>query len=184
MRDGMVTAAAGVRRSAWALEASGFSRVRPIGTQPANVDPALGARAAAETGFRAFAGDLGVTLRIETAWVGAREHESFPGYFSPPRPLAGYATYGASAAFTLGDARIVVRAANLEDEPHPQIWTDPSSRFPGEQRVFHRFSDLTNEIIEARIWAGIHFRNADVQAANQGREVVDYVHTHQFAFVH
>ena len=132
VRDGMVTAAAGVRRSAWALEASGFSRVRPIGTQPANVDPALGARAAAETGFHAFAGDLGVTLRIESAWVGAREHESFPGYFSPPRPLAGYATYGASAAFTLGDARIVVRAANLEDEPHPQIWTDPSSPFPGE----------------------------------------------------
>jgi hypothetical protein len=59
-----------------------------------------------------------------------------------------------------------------------------SSRFPGEQRVFHRFSDLTNEVIEARIWAGIHFRNADVQAANLGREVVDYVHTHQFAFVH
>jgi hypothetical protein len=50
--------------------------------------------------------------------------------------------------------------------------------------VFHRFSDLTNEVLEARIWAGIHFRNADVQAANLGREVVDYVHTHQFAFVH
>ena len=54
----------------------------------------------------------------------------------------------------------------------------------GEQRLFHRFSDLTNEVLEARIWAGIHFRNADVQAANLGREVVDYVHTHQFAFVH
>src|SRR5262245_15685071 len=36
-----------------------------------------------------------------------------------------------------------------------------SSRFPGEQRVFHRFSDLTNEVLEARIWAGIHFRTAD-----------------------
>ena len=58
-----------------------------------------------------------------------------------------------------------------------------SSRFPGEQRVFHRFSDLTNEVLEARIWAGIHFRNADVQAANLGREVEDYVHKHQFAFV-
>jgi hypothetical protein len=59
-----------------------------------------------------------------------------------------------------------------------------SSRFPGEQRVFHRFSDLTDEVLEARIWAGIHFRNADVQAANLGRQVVDYVQTHQFAFVH
>ncbi len=59
-----------------------------------------------------------------------------------------------------------------------------SSRFPGEQRVFHGFSDLTNEVLQARIWAGIHFRNPDVQSANLGREVVDYVHTHQFAFVH
>jgi hypothetical protein len=59
-----------------------------------------------------------------------------------------------------------------------------SSRFPGEQRLFHRFSDLSNEVLEARIWAGIHFRNADVQAANLGRAVVEYVDTHQVAFVH
>jgi hypothetical protein len=59
-----------------------------------------------------------------------------------------------------------------------------SGRYPGEQRTFNRFSDLTNEVLEARIWAGIHFRTADVQAANLGREVEQYVHTHQFAFVH
>jgi VCPO second helical-bundle domain len=56
-----------------------------------------------------------------------------------------------------------------------------SSRFPGEQRVFHRFSDVTNEVLEARIWAGIHYRNPDAQAANLGREVERYIHKHQFA---
>jgi hypothetical protein len=59
-----------------------------------------------------------------------------------------------------------------------------SSRFPGEQLHFDRFSDLINQIVEARIWAGIHFRNADVQAANLGREVEAWTHTHYFAFVH
>ena len=59
-----------------------------------------------------------------------------------------------------------------------------SSRFPGEQREFTRFSDVTNEILEARIWAGIHFRNADVQAANLGAQVEQYIHQTQFAFVH
>ena len=59
-----------------------------------------------------------------------------------------------------------------------------SSRFPGEQRVFTRFSDLTNEVLEARIWAGIHFRNADVQAAALGRDVERYIHTHYFAAAH
>jgi len=58
-----------------------------------------------------------------------------------------------------------------------------SGRFPGEQRTFTRFSDVTDEVLEARIWAGIHFRAADVQAANLGREVEQYVHKHQFAFV-
>jgi hypothetical protein len=59
-----------------------------------------------------------------------------------------------------------------------------SSRFPGEQRPFTRFSDLTNEILGARIWAGIHFRNADVQAESLGREVERYIYTQYFAFVH
>jgi hypothetical protein len=59
-----------------------------------------------------------------------------------------------------------------------------SSRFPGEQRVLHRFSDVTREILEARIWAGIHFRTADTQAANLGREVERYIHKHFFAAAH
>jgi hypothetical protein len=58
-----------------------------------------------------------------------------------------------------------------------------SARFPGEQRLFTRFSDVTNEILEARIWAGIHFRNADVQAANLGHDVEQYIHETQFDFV-
>jgi hypothetical protein len=56
-----------------------------------------------------------------------------------------------------------------------------SSRFPGEQRLFHRFSGVTNEVLEARIWAGIHYRNPDAQSANLGREVERYNHKHQFA---
>jgi hypothetical protein len=59
-----------------------------------------------------------------------------------------------------------------------------SGRYPGEQRLFSRFSDVTNEILEARIWAGIHFRNADVQAADLGRDVEQYIHETQFDFVH
>jgi hypothetical protein len=59
-----------------------------------------------------------------------------------------------------------------------------SSRFPGEQLPFDHFSDLINQVIEARIWAGIHFRNADVQASNLGSEVENWTDKHYFAFVH
>ena len=131
VQDAMATVSAGVRRGAWALEASGYSRVRPEGSQPAQVDPAVGGRVRGETGFRAFSGDLGVLLRLEAAWVGPRENESLPEYFTPPRPLAGYATYSAAAALQLGDATIALRATNLEDVAQPQSWTDPSSPFPG-----------------------------------------------------
>ena len=55
-----------------------------------------------------------------------------------------------------------------------------SSRFPGEQRSFNRFSDVINEVVEARIWAGLHF-SADVQAAEVGREVAQYIHKHHRA---
>jgi len=38
---------------------------------------------------------------------------------------------GKSLALTLGDARIVLSGTDLEDQAHPQIWTDLSSPFPG-----------------------------------------------------
>src|SRR6266550_4049124 len=55
-----------------------------------------------------------------------------------------------------------------------------SSRFPGETRHFDQFSDALKEIIDARIWAGLHFRTADVQAKILGRKVVHYMEKHYF----
>jgi PAP2 superfamily len=55
-----------------------------------------------------------------------------------------------------------------------------SSRFPGERRHFDRFSEPLAEIIEARIWAGLHFRTADVQAQTLGRNVAEYMAAHYF----
>jgi hypothetical protein len=55
-----------------------------------------------------------------------------------------------------------------------------SSRFGGETRHFDRFSQPLKEIIEARIWAGLHYRTADVQAQTLGRKVVEYMTKHYF----
>jgi len=55
-----------------------------------------------------------------------------------------------------------------------------SSRFPGETRYFDRFSEPLKEIIDARIWAGLHYRTADVQAQILGRKVVHYMAKHYF----
>jgi hypothetical protein len=48
----------------------------------------------------------------------------------------------------------------------------------GTTRTFDRFSDALGESINARVWAGIHFRTADVQGARLGKKVARYLHKH------
>jgi hypothetical protein len=55
-----------------------------------------------------------------------------------------------------------------------------SLAYPGETRPFDRFSAALKEIIDARIWAGLHFRTADVQARNLGKKVAYYLSKHYF----
>ena len=55
-----------------------------------------------------------------------------------------------------------------------------SVRFPGEVRHFDGFSQPLNEIIEARIWAGLHFRTGDVQGKRLGEKVANFMETHYF----
>jgi hypothetical protein len=55
-----------------------------------------------------------------------------------------------------------------------------SSLFGGETRFFERFSDPLNEITDARVWAGLHFRTADVQGRGLGIDVAEYVSDNYF----
>jgi hypothetical protein len=58
-----------------------------------------------------------------------------------------------------------------------------SSRFPGapaQTRHFARFSQAIEEVIEARVWGGIHFRTADTQGAQLGRQVARWQRKHYF----
>ena len=44
-----------------------------------------------------------------------------------------------------------------------------STRFPTTPRHYDRFSDALDEVIDARVWGGIHFRTADEQGARSAR---------------
>ena len=54
------------------------------------------------------------------------------------------------------------------------------SGFSNSTRSFERFSEAIKEIIDARVWAGIHFRTADVQGAVLGKKVARYLREHYF----
>jgi hypothetical protein len=45
----------------------------------------------------------------------------------------------------------------------------------GVTRSFTSFSQITNELIEARIWGGVHTRSSDVQGAVLGKQVGNYI---------
>ena len=47
-------------------------------------------------------------------------------------------------------------------------------------RSFDRFSEALKEVINARVWAGIHFRTADQQGAVLGQRVARYLTQHYF----
>jgi hypothetical protein len=51
---------------------------------------------------------------------------------------------------------------------------------PCPGRHFVRFSVALKEIIDARVWGGIHFRTADVQGSVLGKEVARYLKKHYF----
>ena len=47
-------------------------------------------------------------------------------------------------------------------------------------RHFDRFSNALKEIIDARVWGGIHFRTADVQGTVIGKKVAHWMRKHYF----
>ena len=47
-------------------------------------------------------------------------------------------------------------------------------------RHFGSFSQVLDEIVEARIWAGLHFRTADLQGKALGRNVARYAAANYF----
>ena len=55
-----------------------------------------------------------------------------------------------------------------------------STRFPNQPRHYERFSQALQEVVDARVWGGIHFRTADEQGAALGRKVARWEEKHYF----
>jgi PAP2 superfamily len=61
------------------------------------------------------------------------------------------------------------------------IWSD--TNIAGRTRSFTRVSDAVDEIVEARIWSGIHFRNADEASVKIAEQIARYRAKHYFGSV-
>ena len=99
-----------------------------------------------------------------------------PPLATPPFPdhPSGHGCYSGAVLGTMADffgrdkvEITVVSGRSLNGEPIPP-------------RTFERFSDATEEIINARVWGGIHFRTADVAGTVIGKQVAHWVRHHYF----
>ena len=91
----------------------------------------------------------------------------FPEHPSGHTCISGAYVYALTAFF--GTDKVTFTALSNKCSPAPC-----------PTRSFGRFSHALEEIIDARVWSGIHFRNADVQGARLGREVVRWLESHYF----
>jgi PAP2 superfamily len=86
-----------------------------------------------------------------------------------PEYLSGHATNSGAMATVL--------MLLFGDEPNaPIVATSPTN--PGFERYWGRLSEGVEEVIEARIYAGIHYRTSDEEGAQLGRKIARFVVNH------
>ncbi|MGI8996211.1 MAG: hypothetical protein ACR2GW_06020, partial [Pyrinomonadaceae bacterium] len=71
-------------------------------------------------------------------------------------------------------AMATIMAFEFGDDPGPPI----SVTLSGITRQWERFSEGIDEVIDARVYSGIHFRTADEVGARTGRQVARFVSKH------
>jgi hypothetical protein len=89
---------------------------------------------------------------------------NYPDYTSGANNISGAATRALALFF--GTDEMTFSATTTNPAALQQV------------RTFNRFSDAAAEVVNARIYEGIHFRFADVQARKQGRHVAQWVFSH------
>jgi hypothetical protein len=71
----------------------------------------------------------------------------------------------------------------FDDEPGvPFTATSPTN--PGFVRDWTTFSEGVREVIDARVYSGIHFRSSDERGARLGQHVARFAATHAFRHTH
>ncbi|HEU4390983.1 MAG TPA: vanadium-dependent haloperoxidase [Blastocatellia bacterium] len=79
-----------------------------------------------------------------------------------------------SAHATVSSAMATILESMFDDNPSVPI----AVTLTGITRQWHTFSEAVDEVIEARIYSGIHFRNSDEVGARLGRKVGRFVLNH------
>ena len=95
-------------------------------------------------------------------WEPLQNNPNYPEYTSGANNVTGAVTRMLALFFRTDEMTFTVTTTN-----HPPATTTT--------RTYNRFSDAAADVLNARIYAGIHFRFADLQGRRQGRHVAQWV---------
>ena len=98
----------------------------------------------------------------------------------PPLVTPGFPDHPAGHTCISGATVHALQAFFGTDRVSFTAVSNKCSPSPCPSRSFDRFSGALKEIIDSRVWGGIHFRTADVQGAVLGKKVVHHMDRHYF----
>ena len=102
----------------------------------------------------------------DPAWAPLLPEPPYPEHSSGFNCIAGAIMHTAKAFFGTDEVTFSI------------VSNSPGA--PGATRTFTRFTDVVLDAIEVRIYHGVHFRTADVQGAELGRNVAEWIAARSF----
>jgi hypothetical protein len=130
------------------------------------------------TAIREAASDGNPATEPDPAWVPL--FDPTVSVSGPPLVTPGFPDHPAGHTCISGATVYALRAFFGTDKVSFTAMSNKCSPAPCPPRSFDRLSGALKEIIDARVWGGIHFRTADVQGAVLGRKVAHYMEAHYF----
>lgn len=103
---------------------------------------------------------------VDPAWQPLINTPNFPEYPSGHADISGAVSHVLRLFF------------GTDEVTFQMVTTNPNA--PQQTRTFTRFSQAENEVIDARVYVGIHYRNSDRMAQVQGRHVSNWVFKNYF----
>lgn len=99
----------------------------------------------------------------DAGWSSLIPNPPYPDYTSGANAVMAASTRAAQLYFGENEMTVVIRKTPA-----------------GPSRQFSKFSAVRDEVVEARIYGGIHFRFADVAGRKQGEHVAQWTNGHYF----
>jgi hypothetical protein len=111
----------------------------------------------------------------DATWTSFIATPNYPDYTSGANNLSGSATT-MLANFFGSDKHTFTMTSNFV---HPTTGQQPQN-----PRTYSRFSEAADDVVDARIYEGIHFRSADEDARSQGKHIANWAFAHVLRPLH